>query len=207
MIRLLLLLAMLCACAAAPSRAEVPPTYYFVFEVDEKWLAERIEDEFDLDAAMESSLDVARRRIGAADYELESIGERRIALTLTHEDAPQSARDVFGIAGDLDFLLVDSIDEQKGGAVPAKPGIRMLPHPDGLGMVAVKSEGGLSGDQLTHARASLDPVTGLPVITLTFDAEGRDKLAEMTRADVGKFLAIMLDAKLLSVPKSALTWR
>lgn len=201
MTRLLLLIAMLCACGAAPSHAETPPTYYFVFEVDETRLAERIEGEFDLDAAMESTLNVVSKRIGGGDYELERIGERRIALTLTHENAPQAARDVFGITGDLDFLLVDvdanPYELAKGNA---PKGTFILERPDGSGPVALYREGGLSGDFLTDARAGIDSQTSQPVITVGFDAKGKDRLAALTRANVGKPIAIVLDDEVLSVP-------
>ena len=202
MSRWLLFISMLWAfIAAAPVRADTPPTYYFVFEADEARLAERADDGIDLDAAMQSALDVAAKRIGKVDHTLERIGERRVALTLTHENAPQAARDVFGITGDLDFLLVDLEPEQadlEQGKVPA--GTFVLPHPDGHLLLAMRKAGGVSGDHLIDARAGKDPQTGQPVITLGFDPEGKEQFATLTRVSIGKPLAIVLDGKVLSVP-------
>src|SRR5262249_28932110 len=58
----------------------------------------------------------------------------------------------------------------------------------------------LSGDRLTDARSGFDPRTGEPVVTFRFDNAGAKRFADITRANVGKPFAIVLDNQVLSAP-------
>jgi preprotein translocase subunit SecD len=187
---------------AAPLRAETAPSYEFVFQADLDRLAERAEGEIDLDDAMLATADIVRARLGDLDgYTIAHLGGGRLAVAMTHADAPRLIRDVFGITGDLDFLLVDADsdwDKVEQGIAP--PGSFILQRPDGLGSLAVRKEGGVSGDRLIAADASVDAVTHEPVIVLNFDAKGAQQFAAMTRENIGNSIAIVVDGKLLSAP-------
>ena len=201
MIRWLLLIVGLIGLSLSPLRAEEPPTYYFEFEVDETRLIDRIDEDFDYDVAMEASLDIARKRIGGGDFELKRIGNRRIALTLTHKDAPLAARDVFGISGQLDFLLVVENAKQADLAKGLSPeGTVILKSKGTSEVLALRQEGGISGERLTMAQPAIQPETGQSVVNLQFDETGGEQLAVLTSANVGKRMAIVLDGAILSAP-------
>jgi SecD/SecF fusion protein len=57
----------------------------------------------------------------------------------------------------------------------------------------------LEGDRLVDAGAGFDQRTGEPVVNFRFDS-GAQRFAEVTRANVGKPFAIVLDGKVLSAP-------
>ncbi len=59
---------------------------------------------------------------------------------------------------------------------------------------------GLTGRYLSRAQVQFDPTTGNPLVGLTFNAEGRELFADITRNNVGKVLAIFLDGYPLSYP-------
>ena len=58
----------------------------------------------------------------------------------------------------------------------------------------------LTGRYLAHARVEFDPNTGVPLIGLEFTSEGSDLFAQITRDNIGKSLAIVLDGAILSQP-------
>ena len=189
--------------AAAPLRAETAPTYEFVFEPDRDRLAKRIDGPVDFDTAMQSVIAVAKARLNGLEgsYALTHEGEGRLVVQITHADAPRIARDVFGIVGDLDFLPVDldttPADIARG---TARPGSAIYPMANGDPAIAVRLDGGISGDSLTRARAIIDPDTYQAFVELRFDVEGERALAEMTSANVGRAIAIVLDGEVLSAP-------
>lgn len=58
----------------------------------------------------------------------------------------------------------------------------------------------LSGKNLKRALVEFDQVSGRPSIAIEFDKEGRDLFAALTKANVGKTLAIYLDGSPISTP-------
>jgi SecD/SecF fusion protein len=58
----------------------------------------------------------------------------------------------------------------------------------------------LSGSDLASARASFEPGSGRPVVELSFKPEGASKFADITRQNVGRRLAIVLDDKVYTAP-------
>lgn len=59
----------------------------------------------------------------------------------------------------------------------------------------------LSGTDLASARAGFESTSGRPIVELSFKPEGATKFADITRQNVGKRLAIVLDDKVYSAPR------
>lgn len=59
---------------------------------------------------------------------------------------------------------------------------------------------GLSGNQLERADVVFDQNTGLPIISVTFNQEGKELFAQITRENIGKTIAIYLDGKIVMTP-------
>lgn len=59
---------------------------------------------------------------------------------------------------------------------------------------------GITGQLLERARLEFEPTTRQPMVALEFNEEGRSLLAEVTRENVGKQLAIFLDGELMQAP-------
>ena len=59
----------------------------------------------------------------------------------------------------------------------------------------------LTGEYVTDARVSQDPQTNRPVVSLTLDASGARIFGEMTRENVGRQMAIVLDGVVSSAPR------
>ena len=59
---------------------------------------------------------------------------------------------------------------------------------------------GLTGSLLEKSTLAFDNVTSQPLILLSFNEEGRELFAEITRNNVGRVLAIFLDGQIISDP-------
>lgn len=59
---------------------------------------------------------------------------------------------------------------------------------------------GLSGKQLKKANVEFDPNTGIPLVNITFNDEGKDLFAAITSRNIGKPVAIFLDGQPISIP-------
>lgn len=58
----------------------------------------------------------------------------------------------------------------------------------------------LTGKELVRAQIQFDPQTGKPVVGLQFNDEGGKLFEQLTEANVGKPLAILLDSEVISAP-------
>jgi protein-export membrane protein SecD len=59
----------------------------------------------------------------------------------------------------------------------------------------------LTGKQLKRASVEFDQSTGLPQVSLEFDSESAKLFGEITKANVGKLVAIFLDGEAISIPR------
>ncbi|MFC1598154.1 protein translocase subunit SecD [Patescibacteria group bacterium] len=59
---------------------------------------------------------------------------------------------------------------------------------------------GLTGEQLDRADVTLDPNTGLPTVSLSFNKAGKELFGQITKENVGKTVAIYLDGIPISTP-------
>ncbi len=60
---------------------------------------------------------------------------------------------------------------------------------------------GLSGKHVRRAQVEFDPTTGQPMVTLSFNDEGRELFAQITKDNVGQLVAIYLDGEAISIPR------
>ncbi|HLD22276.1 MAG TPA: protein translocase subunit SecD [Patescibacteria group bacterium] len=61
-------------------------------------------------------------------------------------------------------------------------------------------DSGLTGEQLDRADVTFDPNTGLPTVSITFDEQGKELFAKITKENTGKTVAIYLDGQIISAP-------
>ncbi|HOB13792.1 MAG TPA: protein translocase subunit SecD [Novosphingobium sp.] len=158
--------------------------------------------------AMDSATEVVRKRIdgfGTREPTIIRQGASRIVVQVPGLKDPAALKESLGQTAKLEFKLVDLTADPTlvaQGIAPA--GSELLPYADpakdGVGRLAVKRYGGVSGDQLTNAQPGNDDKTNEPIVSITFDQAGSTKFAKLTRENVGKPFAIILDGKVLSAP-------
>ena len=159
--------------------------------------------------AMDSATEVVRKRIDALGTKEPTIvreGASRIMVQVPGLQNPQALKDLLGKTASLDFKLVDQAalpSDIAQGIAP--PGDEIVPCQDaracgGAAKIAVKRLGGIHGDQLTNAQQGFESRTNVPIVNITFDAQGGAKFAQLTTENVNKPFAIVLDGVVISAP-------
>ncbi len=64
----------------------------------------------------------------------------------------------------------------------------------------LKKEPELTGEVITDAVATYDPTNNQPIVTMTMNSEGADRWAKITKANIKKRIAIVLDNVVYSAP-------
>jgi len=163
---------------------------------------------------VDQAVEVLRKRVdkfGVAEPLIQPSGEDRILIQLPglSEAEKESARTQISKAAFLEFRMVHPESEQLIGSGLIEPGYEILRTKQKLRdgsekvysyMVEKKSKMGLTGKNVKSASVSLNPMTGEPEIDFTLDKEGADSFAQITRENVGRMLAIVLDGELYSAP-------
>jgi len=155
-------------------------------------------------AAVQQSIEIVRRRVdpeGTREASLVRQGQARILLTIPGEQNPEAIKRLVGTTAKMTFHLLDETATPGPGAVPP-PGVQFL-RGDGRGgdqVYPVRRRVEVDGANLSDARAGQNPQTGEWVVNFTFDSLGTRRFAEVTRANVGRPFAIVLDDKVITAP-------
>ncbi len=154
-------------------------------------------------AAVQQSIEIVRRRIdatGVADAQVSQEGNSRIVVQLPGVGDPNRIKQLLGTTAHMTFQLVDETANAASGS-PAPPGATYLPMQDNPNQkIAVYDRVDVDGGDLTDARAGSDPQTGQWVVNFAFNAVGARRFADITRTNVGRRFAIVLDNKVISAP-------
>ncbi len=162
--------------------------------------------------AINQTLEVIRNRIdqfGVAEPTITRVGNDRILVQLPGIKDPKRAVNIIGKTARLEFKLLDeehSVQEALKKGVPPGDEILYGKRVDkATGKVIkvpylVKKRVLLTGDHITDARVRIDPMYNEPYVALTFDRVGAKIFARITKENVKKRLAIILDNVVYSAP-------
>lgn len=153
-------------------------------------------------SAVEQSVEIVRRRIdetGIVEPQVSREGTDRIVVQLPGVSDPERIKDLLGKTAHMTFQLVDTGVTSTTGTPP--PGVEFLPTQENPNQkMAVRTQVAVDGADLTDARAATDQQTGQWVVNFTFNSVGARRFADVTRANVGRPFAIVLDGKVISAP-------
>ncbi|MDH4121450.1 MAG: protein translocase subunit SecD [Deltaproteobacteria bacterium] len=161
-------------------------------------------------SAVSQALEIIRNRVdafGVAEPTIQKQGENSILIQLPGLKDPNAAKRLIGSQALLEFYLVEenvnpgNIDptrqmvlfEEKRDAVSGQL-ITTIPY-------VVQKHPVMGGDTIRDARVEIDPRDNMPHVTISFDSRGTDRFAQVTRSNVNRFLAIVLDNKIRSAPR------
>jgi SecD/SecF fusion protein len=151
-------------------------------------------------SAVEQSIEIVRRRVdetGVAEALIARQGSQRILVTLPGVEDPNRIKELLGRTARMTFHLVD---EAASMAATPPPGVMFLPGERGQERYAVRRRVEVDGANLTNARAGQDSRTGEWVVNFTFDSVGTRRFAQITRENVGRPFAVVLDEKVITAP-------
>lgn len=150
-------------------------------------------------AAGEQSLEILQRRInetGLAEPTLQRVGRDRILLQLPGVQDLSRITEILEKTARLSFHMVRDVDPSR---VPP-PGVTIRDGNRPGERYAVDDRALITGERLSDAKLGFDAVTGEPVVTFTFDGAGAQAFAAITKDNVGRPFAIVLDGDVLTAP-------
>ncbi|WEZ84515.1 protein translocase subunit SecD [Rhizobium sp. 32-5/1] len=151
-------------------------------------------------AAVDQSLEIIRRRVdqvGVAEPLIQRVGSDRILVQLPGLQDPTRLRQLLGSTAQMSFHMLDQSVDPNG---VAPRGVDILPGANDGAKYAVETRVAIAGDRLADAKAGFNQQTNEPIVSFTFDTQGARQFAEITRDNVGRPFAIVLDGKVLTAP-------
>ena len=161
-------------------------------------------------SAVDQALEKIRNRIdafGVSEPSISKQGTQRIVVQLPGLQDTQRAIELIGKTAQLELKIVHSQPTTAGATPP--PGTQFLPlkkkdPKTGLfvdtGGYFVERRVQISGEMLADARAVPDQTTGQYYVLMRLDNRGKKIFERVTRDNVGKALAIVLDDTIFSAP-------
>ncbi|WP_323814098.1 protein translocase subunit SecD [Cellvibrio sp. NN19] len=151
--------------------------------------------------AVDQSLEVVRRRLdetGMVEPMITKQGSDSILVQLPGVSDPQHIRELLGTTARMTFhwaaneksALHTKIISVEGDAPDNVRGARYQ----------LEERVALEGKHISDARLAFNQQTGEPVVTFKLDNDGARRFGDMTKRNVGRVLAIVLDDKVVTAP-------
>jgi preprotein translocase subunit SecD len=144
------------------------------------------------------SIEIVRRRIdetGTKEPVIQRQGTNRIVVQLPGVDDPERIKELLGRTAKMTFHLVDFDATGDVGIGSRKVAMHGQPGQT----IVIKKRVMLSGDMLTDSQPTFEQ--GNPVVSFRFNAIGSKRFCDITRDNVGKPFAIVLDDEVISAPR------
>lgn len=170
----------------------------FRFTFTEEGLQQR------LSKVVEQSIEVIRRRVdelGTTEPSIQREGTDRILVEAPGESDPQRLKDIVGQTAQLTFHLVDDSMSPAQALQSRPPAGSMVVYgvEDELPYL-LEENPLLTGEELQDAQVAFDQRTNEPVVNFRFNTAGARKFADVTRQNVNRPFAIVLDNEVISAP-------
>jgi len=156
--------------------------------------------------AADRAVEVIRNRIdqfGVREPSIQKQGTDEVVVQLPGVTDRERAIDIIGKTAMLKFQLVSSDPEKLkqaiAGTVPDD--FELAYSQENNEPLLLEKKSVLTGDALTNASVQFSQSEfNEPVVSLQFNSDGAKKFSELTAANVGRRLAIVLDGKVQSAP-------
>ncbi|KAA2214871.1 protein translocase subunit SecD [Teichococcus oryzae] len=152
-------------------------------------------------SAVEQSLEIVRRRIdetGTSEALIARQGQSRILVQLPGVEDPNRIKELLGRTARMTFRLLDETANPQAAAPP--PGVEFLEGDTPGQRYPVRRRIEVDGANLSDARAGQNGQTGEWVVNFSFDSVGTRRFADITRQNVGRPFAVVLDNKVITAP-------
>ena len=146
--------------------------------------------------AVEQNITTLHKRVnelGTAEPVIQQAGADRIVVQLPGMTDTAKAKDMIGRTATLEVRMVsedlDLIQQAIGGNVPE--GYELLSDKDGNPYL-VSKQVELTGDNINAAQSAIDEESKRPTVNLNLDSVGTTVFADLTAANRGKIMAMVL---------------
>ena len=155
--------------------------------------------------AVNQSIEVVRRRIdalGTREPSIQRQGAERIVVQVPGEDDPTRIIEILNATARLSFHMVDDsipLQDALNGRVP--PGSKLLPGESAQEpFVLIRERAEITGDMLTDATSGASQDTIGFEVGFRMNTQGARRFGDITRENVGRRFAIVLDERVISAP-------
>ena len=139
------------------------------------------------------TVEIIRKRIdefGTKDSLIQVEGNNKILIQIAGLSNSTELKELIGKTAKLNFHIVS--DDERDNIISMKS------INDRYELNVIKKPA-ISGDLLTDANVSYEQ--NKPIITFKFNGAGAKKFAEITKENIGKLMAIVLDDKIITAPR------
>jgi preprotein translocase subunit SecD len=157
-------------------------------------------------SAMQQSIEIINRRIdemGTKEPSIQQQGDTQILVQLPGVSDPQEAKALLGKTAKLTFRLVHPENVNIESLRIPPMGTEILSTDErterGRTKYLIERTVRVSGEMLVDAQQSYDQ-NGQPAVSFSLDAVGAKRFSDVTRNNVGRQMAIILDNKVISAP-------
>jgi preprotein translocase subunit SecD len=148
--------------------------------------------------ALHQNLTTLRNRVnelGVAEPVIQQQGESRIVVQLPGVQDTARAKEILGATATLEFRMVDEehtspkdLEDAAAGRAPVSS--RLYRDREGRPILLDKRVI-ITGDHITDAASGIEQQTGTPAVFITLDGRGAGIMADRTRDNVGKRMAVV----------------
>ncbi|MEZ0226087.1 MAG: protein translocase subunit SecD [Alphaproteobacteria bacterium] len=142
---------------------------------------------------IDQSIEIVRKRVdetGTKEPVIQRQGSNRIVVQLPGVGDPAHIKHLLGTTAEMTFHLMDE-DAMTSGQLNLNS-LKVTVHGMPGRTIVVKREAVLDGERLTDAQPAFDQ-NGNPVVSFRFDNTGAKIFCDITRENVGKPFAILMD--------------
>jgi preprotein translocase subunit SecD len=147
-------------------------------------------------SAIEQNISTLKNRVnelGVAEPVIQRQGDQRVVVQLPGVQDTVRAKEILGATATLEFRLVHgSFADWNAAAESGKApiGSRLYARNDGTS-VLLKRSVIVTGDQIVGAASGIDSQNGTPEVNITMNASGADRMARVTRDNIGKPMGVL----------------
>ena len=162
-----------------------------------------------LSSALQHTIEILRRRIdesGTREPLIQRQGAARVLVEIPGVRDPEEVKALLGKTAKLTFHLLDERATGEGntaGRVSADsvrlPSYERDPDGNPESYYIVRRRAYVSGEHLLDAQTVFED--NRPVVSFRFDARGARRFGRVTRENVGRVLAVVLDESVVSAPR------
>jgi preprotein translocase subunit SecD len=152
---------------------------------------------------VDQSIQIIERRVnelGLVEPIIQRQGASRILVQVPGLQDPSRLKEIIGKTAKLDFRMVDLSMTPEQAIASHPPADSEILDGEGGSKYLVEKRALVSGGDLVDAQPGFDQRNGQPIVNFRFNTSGARKFAEVTKANVGKPFAIVLDNKVISAP-------
>jgi preprotein translocase subunit SecD len=146
------------------------------------------------------TIEIVRRRVdetGTNEPIIQRQGDSRVLVQLPGVDDPERIKNLLGKTAKLGFHLVDERATRTGRGGASSLVLPMMENPaEELG---IKRRAMITGEMLTNASTGFGQ-NGGPVVNFRLDSRGADRFCRVSRDNVGKPFAVVLDGEIITAP-------